>query len=138
MELEPRIRALHLDDKDKDKPPKEEVNGQPTTLSPAEDEVKNGFPPLDANVMVIKQELPPHLQQLQPHLAAPHLGVTFAESVNQHFEHSTEQQLPQCVSPPPQPHHVDSANNTNVRQLFVLNKLKRSQIQIKNKEQNAS
>lgn len=31
MGLEPRLRNLHLDDKDKDKPqsPKEEVNGQP-------------------------------------------------------------------------------------------------------------
>uniref|UniRef100_A0A1Y1L7R0 PUM-HD domain-containing protein n=1 Tax=Photinus pyralis TaxID=7054 RepID=A0A1Y1L7R0_PHOPY len=156
--LEPRIRALHLDDKDKDKPqsPKEEVNGQPVQNgqlsedekafnlyfhsrtpgsrqpSPAEDEVKNGLPPLDGNVMVIKQEqLPPHLQ-LQPHLAAPHLGVTLAESVNQHFEHFTEQppptpydqQPPQYAPPPPQPHQVDSAvlqqqqHNFDVQQLF--------------------
>ncbi|XP_022918908.1 maternal protein pumilio isoform X2 [Onthophagus taurus] len=133
MGLEPRIRALHLDDKDKDKPqsPKEEVNGQAVVQngqvsdddksfnrtpgsrqpSPAEEDLpKNGL--LEPSVVIMKpsqEPLPPHLQQhLQPHLG-PHLGVTLADSVNQQFEHFAEQPPPggpydqQHQYPPPPP-----------------------------------
>ncbi|KAK9869452.1 hypothetical protein WA026_003206 [Henosepilachna vigintioctopunctata] len=137
--LEPRLRVLHLEDKDKDKPqsPKEvEVNGQSLQNgqmseeekafnrtpgsrqpSPAEDELsKNGI--LDPSIVVMKpqEHLPQHMaHHLPPHIA-PHLGVTLAESVNQQFEHFTEQPPPNAYEqqahqqyPPPQNHQVDNA-----------------------------
>ncbi|XP_060516618.1 pumilio homolog 2-like isoform X2 [Cylas formicarius] len=180
--LEPRMRALHLnDDKDtKDQSGKPQqspkdvsdgvvgVNGQPQLQqvngqeddkgfnrtpgsrqpSPAEDELtKNGIG-LDAASMalVLKQPppdggggpLPPHhhLHHLPPHHLAPHLGVTLAESVNQHFaDHFAEtqqagaqgydqQQHQQYAAAAQQPHQVDSAvlqqqqHNFDVQQLF--------------------
>lgn len=53
---------------------------------------------------------------MPPHLA-PHLGVTLTESVNQQFEHFTDQPPPapydqqahQYPPPPPQPQQLDSA-----------------------------
>ncbi|KAL3281571.1 hypothetical protein HHI36_004779 [Cryptolaemus montrouzieri] len=131
--LEPRMRVLHLEDKEKDKPPspKEvEVNGQTIQNgqmseeekafnrtpgsrqpSPAEDELtKNGI--LDPGIVVMKpqEQLPQHMtHHLPPHIG-PHLGVTLAESVNQQFEHFSEQPPPnaydqqphQGYPPPPQ------------------------------------
>ncbi|XP_044751007.1 pumilio homolog 2-like isoform X2 [Coccinella septempunctata] len=160
--LEPRMRALHLDEKDKDKPqsPKEvEVNGQvmqngqmseeekgfkssycsrtpgSRQPSPAEEELsKNSI--LDPSIVVMKpqEQLPQHMaHHLPPHMT-PHLGVTLAESVNQQFEHFTEQPPPntydqqqhQGYPPPPQSHQVDNAvlqqqqqqHNFDVQQLF--------------------
>ncbi|XP_023311414.1 pumilio homolog 2-like, partial [Anoplophora glabripennis] len=120
MSLEPRMRALHLDEKDKDKPqsPKEECNGQPVQNgqvgpdeekgfnrtpgsrqpSPAEEDLNKNGMTLDPGTLVLKpqeQQLPPHLHHLPPHHLAPHLGVTLAESVNQQFEHFAEQQQQQ-------------------------------------------
>lgn len=88
--------------------------------SPAEEELtKNGGLSLQPGVVILKAEehMPPHMQHLPPHLA-PHLGVTLADTVNQHFEHFEQpppsayeqQHLPgQYQQPPPQQHQVDNA-----------------------------